>query len=133
MTRVRLAILALAALLSAFVFACGGGTTPSGAHTDAAAPAAATSAAPAGPLATFKDGTYEVGSGAGQVKPGKYRTTAPAAGLGCYWARLKGLSGDFADLIANGNIAAGAPAVVTIAKTDKGFEASGGCEWKLSP
>lgn len=50
---------------------------------------------PVGPLTTFTDGTYEVGTGDGQVPPGRYR----ASGSGCYWARLR--SSDERDAITN--------------------------------
>ena len=63
------------------------------------------------------DGVSMVGV---DVAPGTYR----AAGEYCYWARLKGTSGEFGDIIANSN----GPGVVTIAATDKAFE-SRRCQW----
>ena len=45
--------------------------------------AAPTTTQNAGPIAVFTDGMYEVGTGNGQVAPGKYRATGH-----CYWARL---------------------------------------------
>ena len=65
---------------------------------------------------TFGDGIHVVGK---EIKPGTYRTKG---GSGCYWARLKSFSGTL-DAIAANNNAAG-PEVVTIARTDKGFESS---------
>jgi hypothetical protein len=102
--------------------------TFSGDPMAAAAPAAApVPAAPSGPLTTFGSGTYEVGTGDGQVTPGKYRTVGPEAGDfgSCYWARLKDTDGDFDSIIANGNTEG--PAVVTISKTDGAFETR--CTW----
>lgn len=60
------------------------------------------------------DGTWVVGQ---DIKPGTYRNSD---GGECYWARLKGLTGDFSELLANGNTAG--QAVVTIKPTDKGFQ-----------
>lgn len=59
------------------------------------------------------DGTYEVGA---DIKPGKYIS----GGELCYWARLKGLSGEFGDIIANGN--GPGRQIVIIRKSDKAFE-----------
>lgn len=69
------------------------------------------------------DGTYEVGT---DVQPGTYVSSTPASG-NCYWARLKGTSGSFEDIIANNNSAG--QSVVTIAPTDKVFESSGCNDW----
>jgi hypothetical protein len=89
--------------------------------------ATATTAAPAPTrpkpvAATFGDGQFAV---PGEVKPGTYRATNPDGN--CYWARLKGFSGDLDDLLANGNPSG--PARVTIARTDKGFESTRCGEW----
>jgi hypothetical protein len=88
-------------------------------------PTTATSTAPptpAGPLTSFADGTWEVGAGAGQVAPGKYKTTVPNDSWGCYWERLRGTGGSFDEIIANGNGAKNTPVLVTIAATDKAFK-----------
>lgn len=73
------------------------------------------------------DGTFVVGD---EVKPGTYKTTGPAdsAFPNCYWARLKGTSGDFEDIIANGNPQG--QTTVTIASGDGAFQTSGCEEWK---
>lgn len=84
--------------------------------------------APAGPTAThaptatptpsfahFSDGTFQVGK---DIQPGTYRTRSGSPG--CYWARLSGFGGTVDEIIANDNT--DAPAVVTIASSDKGFE-----------
>jgi hypothetical protein len=89
----------------------------------------ATTAPPPGPLASFGDGTYEVGTNAGMVPPGKYRTTVPTDSFGCYWERLKGLSGQFDDIITNDIAQAGTPVIVTIASSDKGFKSTGCGTW----
>lgn len=91
------------------------------------APVAPTSAAPAGPKTSITEGIWNVGT---EVVAGTYRTTVPKGSFGCYYARLRGFSGAFSDIIANGNLAAGATGRVTIAPTDKGFQAVGDCTWE---
>ncbi|MGA5424918.1 hypothetical protein [Streptomyces lavendulocolor] len=69
------------------------------------------------------DGTFLVTQ---EVRPGTYRSAGPADTLtDCYWARLKGTTGDPSEIIANG--AGKGPATVTILATDKAFQTSG-CE-----
>jgi len=92
--------------------------------------AAASSAPPAGPITAFADGTYQIGTGAGLVPPGTYKTTVPTDSFGCYWERLKDLSGGFEAIIANENHGKGEPVIVTIAPTDKGFKTQGCGTWK---
>ncbi len=70
----------------------------------------------------FSDGTYQVGS---DMQPGTYRTREGSSG--CYYARLGGFSGEFDDILANGN--ATGPAIVTIQPTDVGFESNGCGTW----
>lgn len=89
----------------------------------------ATSAAPAGPKTSFGDGTWEIGTAAGLVAPGKYRTTVPQDSFNCYWERLKGTSGSFDDIIANDNVSPGTPTVVTIGATDAAFKSRGCGTW----
>lgn len=82
--------------------------------------------APSGPLTTFGAGTYEVGTGDGQVAPGRYKTPGPEDGdHSCYWARLKNTDGDLEAIIANGN--AEGPTVVTVGPRDGAFETR--CQW----
>ncbi len=69
----------------------------------------------------FGEGKYIVGV---DIAPGTYR----ARGEGCYWARLRGFSGDFNELIANGN--PDGQAIVTIARSDRGFESARCGTWK---
>jgi len=83
------------------------------------APTGPATAATAGPAA-FGDGVFRVGA---DVAAGTYRADAD----GCYWARLKGLSGEIADVLANG-LAAG-PAVVTILPSDAAFQSRGCRRW----
>ncbi|MET9952450.1 hypothetical protein ABZ135_13010 [Streptomyces sp. NPDC006339] len=72
------------------------------------------------------DGTFLVGS---EVQPGTYRSAGPADGLAdCYWARLKGTTGELGDIVANH--AGKGPATVTILATDKAFQTSGCQTWK---
>jgi len=59
------------------------------------------------------------------VQPGTYRTRSGSPG--CYFARLKGFSGQLDDIVTNENT--NGPAVVTIAATDKGFESRGCATW----
>jgi hypothetical protein len=70
------------------------------------------------------DGVFLVGS---DIQPGEYRTS-PEGGL-CYWARLSGTSGDFDEIIANGNPTG--PTVVTIEDSDYAFETTDCTEWIL--
>lgn len=90
-----------------------------------AAPAPSTVApapAPKPKIVSFDgSGTYEVGS---EVKPGLYRSEG-----GGYWERLKDVTGDFDDIIANGNPAG--QAYVQIRKADGYFSTSGNEEWVL--
>jgi hypothetical protein len=65
----------------------------------------------------FDDGTFVVGK---DIQPGTYRTRE--ASPGCYYARLSGFGGTFDEIIANNNT--DAPAIVTIAASDKGFEST---------
>lgn len=135
--RTRALIAVLAAPAAAFVLACSASPSSSsnragpqdpgtggaaGAATEAAAPE------PTGPVTAFADGTYEVGTGAGQVPPGKYKTTA---GELCYWARLRNLSGD-GDIIASDLVKEGAPVIVTILASDKGFKTERCGTWRKS-
>lgn len=72
---------------------------------------------------TFGDGTWEVGE---DLRAGTYRLREPAGF--CYWARLRGFGGDLNDIIANENVV-DAYGVVTIKKSDAGFESNGCDEW----
>jgi hypothetical protein len=89
--------------------------TPPPATTAAAKPPAPAKPAPA---QIAQDGVHMV---PGEVKPGTYRTTVPPDSFGCYWARLKGTSGQFEDTIANGNGTAGQRMTVTVKASDKAF------------
>lgn len=73
------------------------------------------------PARTYGDGAYDVGS---EIQPGTHKTS----GGECYWERLKGFSGDFEDILTNGNISG--PSRMTIRSTDKGVTFSGGCGWQ---
>ena len=69
------------------------------------------------------DGTFLIPS---EVKPGTYRSGAPASG-NCYWARMKDATGDTDSIIANGN--SSGPSTVTIRAGDKAFQTSGCEDW----
>lgn len=67
-------------------------------------------------------GVFLVGE---DIQPGTYSTE----GSSCYWARLSGVSGDFDDIISNGNL--DGPGYVTIAESDSAFETTRCGEWTL--
>jgi hypothetical protein len=79
-------------------------------------------ATPVPTYAHFGDGTFQVGK---DIQPATYRTREGSSG--CYYARLKGFSGGFEDIIANENT--DGPAVITIAATDKGFQSQNCGTW----
>ena len=57
--------------------------------------------APSNPLVSLDPGTYTVGQ---EIAPGIYAGMAGQSVLdSCYWARLKGVSGSFDEIIANDN------------------------------
>lgn len=131
--RTRVAVAVLAAPLAAFILACGASPSSSSGNAGPQDPgttvaAEAEAAAPTGPVTAFADGTYEVGTAAGQVPPGKYKTTA---GELCYWSRLRNLSGDD-DIIASDLVKEGAPVIVTILASDKGFKTERCGTWRKS-
>ncbi len=68
------------------------------------------------------DGTFQVSK---DIQPGTYRTRE--ASSGCYYARLKGFGGTIDDIIANANT--DAPAIITIAAKDKGFQTNNCGVW----
>ncbi len=130
--RTRTFVTAVAVPLAVLSMACGASPSSNSGSVGAQDPvvaseeAAKAAPAPTGPITAFADGIYEVGTGPGQVVPGKYKTTPPAD---CYWERLKGTSGSD-DIIANDNLAAGAPAIVTILKTDAAFRSKRCGTWQ---
>jgi len=65
----------------------------------------------------FGDGNHIVGT---DIQPGTYRTRK--ASSGCYYSRLNGFGGSLSEIISNENT--DAPAVITIATTDKGFKST---------
>lgn len=81
------------------------------------APAETVTAQPAGPTSAFDEGTLTVGD---DIQPGTYKAPNPSGN--CYWARLKGTSGELGDIISNGNPSG--PVTVTIKATDKAFDSS---------
>jgi hypothetical protein len=89
--------------------------------TSTTAQATTTTAAPTTSLTlpepAFGAGTHVVGE---DVQPGVYETGIVEGLFGCYWERLSGLSGEFEDIIANGNVAN--HDVVEILDGDAGFD-----------
>ena len=76
---------------------------------------------------SFLDGTWRVGV---EIKPGLYRTRPPPSSFGfpgCYWARLRGLSGEAKDIIVADTT--GAPVQIQIAATDVAFRSIGCGQW----
>ncbi len=74
------------------------------------------------PLPGFGAGTQLVGT---DMQPGRYTSH----GAHCYWERLAGLSGDFDDIIVNGN--SEAQAIVEIVPGDVAFNSSGCGRWTI--
>lgn len=81
---------------------------------------------PDGPRTSFTDGTFVVGT---DIAPGTYKTEGPypRALPNCYWARLKGVSGELGDVITNGNTRG--PTTVTIKPGDTAFKSNGCATW----
>lgn len=75
------------------------------------------------------DGTYRVGD---DIKAGEYSTTVPDSSSLCYWERLKGTSGEFDDIIANGVADPGEKVTVTVKDKDKAFKSQGCGPWTKS-
>ena len=80
----------------------------------------------AGPIGLLPPGVYEVGTGAGQVAPGKYRSSGPdgSNAAGCYYARLRHNDGSFGDILGS-NITEG-QSLMTV-KTSDGYVEIAGC------
>lgn len=126
----------LGASTVAFIIACanpngpnakGIEAKPSGQATTATAP----STPAAGPLTSFGDGQFKVGTKPGQIAPGTYVTVVPANSKNCYWERERSLSGDIDAIIVNGNVKPGSQVFITIEPNDKGFNSHGCGTWKL--
>ena len=73
----------------------------------------ADTAKPEHPSTEVSHGTSRVGV---DIVAGTYRTEGTDS---CYWARLSGFTGEFSDILANGNPRG--PAIVTILASDAGF------------
>lgn len=73
----------------------------------------------------FGSGTYEIGTGKGQIKPGRYRTTRTVDD--CYWERTR-TDGEIID----NNFATHAQSItVTVAPTDGSFTSQRCGSWQL--
>lgn len=77
-------------------------------------------APPPPPAVAFADGTFVVGN---QIQAGTYQASS---GSDCYWARLRGFSGGFGDIIAN---SFARQTIVTIEPSDAGFESKSCGNW----
>jgi hypothetical protein len=100
------------------------------AHAPAAPPlglVARRPAPPTGPLTSFGDGTYQVGTAPGDVAAGSYRSTGSTEGMSCYWARTKDPTGNVDTIIADGYPSG--PTTITIKDSDGAFLASGCAPW----
>lgn len=75
------------------------------------------------------DGTFVLGE---DIEAGQYRTTVPQGSALCYWERLRGLSGDFDDIIANGVADPGDKLTVTLAADDRAFKTQGCGAWNAA-
>jgi hypothetical protein len=95
--------------------------TTSPAQTRVSTPTSTTQPESAGPVTSFGNGTYVMGS---QILAQTYHA---AGGTDCHWARLSSLGGTASDIIAD-NHALG-PAIVTIAPSDAAFESDGCGTW----
>ena len=69
------------------------------------------------------NGTFRIGK---DVQPGTYRTRSASSGR--YYAQLRALSGSLDDILADAFT--NAPAIITIAPSDKGFQAQDCGIWK---
>ena len=67
------------------------------------------------------DGTFLVGS---EIQPGTYRSVDNSL---CYWERKSGTSGDFNEILANGNV--DGQAIVTIEPYDVAFTSTRCSDW----
>jgi hypothetical protein len=95
----------------------------------APAPTVTVTAAPALAGATMPgDGTFVVGTKAGDWPPGTWQSGTPASG-NCYWATLSNLSGTGATsgIIANNNSAG--PSVMTVPSSAVGVQVTGCAAW----
>lgn len=92
-------------------------TTTTEATTTTAAPTTTTA-----PLPGFGGGTQLVGT---DVQPGRYVSEGDL----CYWERLSGVSGDFDEIIVNGNT--DGQAIVEITAGDVAFNSSTCGRWTL--
>lgn len=98
----------------------GGSTTPTPTPTPSAAPPALT-----GPLTSFTNGTYEVGT---DIAVGKHKTPGPGSTdiMDSCCEEVGDGSGSLTGISQNDNLTG--PGVVTLEK-GKVFKAAGGCTW----
>jgi hypothetical protein len=128
-------VLAVVVILIIAGIAGGGGSSgdssPSATDTPSSSPSQSPSSAPSvkatkspkpkPQVPSYADGTYRIGR---DIKPGTYRSSVRGT---CYWATLRGFGGNISDIIQNGN---NSPAIVTLVRTDRGFQTQGCGDWK---
>ena len=100
---------------------------PTVTKTVTAKPAAPATAGPTMP----GDGTFAVGTAAGDWAPGTWQTAGAVGGSSgdCYWATLSDLTGNDGSILANDNTTG--PAVVTVGSGVAGVQVSGCDAWHL--
>lgn len=83
------------------------------------------------PLAVLGDGTYVIPT---QALPGTWTTDGVSqingSLLGCYWARLRSLTGEMNSVIASDNLAPSAQTTISVRGSDAAIKFSGGCQWR---
>lgn len=77
---------------------------------------------PARPANAFTAGSYDVGTGSGQIAPGRYHTEGSDS---CYFARLRNTDGEVSSIITNAM--AFGPTTINVKSTDAAFEIKGDC------
>jgi len=107
------------------LIACGetGGTASTNSDSSSSSSSSTSSSSTPVPIDNhphFGDGMFQVGK---DIQAGTYRTRVGSTG--CYYARLRGF--DTQEIISNDNT--DAPAVITIAATDKAFESKNCGTW----
>jgi hypothetical protein len=80
----------------------------------------------------YRPGVHVVVDGVDQMAAGRYRTRGPVGDTGpCAYARLSGLDGEAADVIAERAVAG--PATLRVRPTDAGVTLEGPCLWIPEP
>ena len=84
------------------------------------------------PVTVYRPGVHVVGDGVDEMSAGRYRTRGPVGdGAPCAYARLSGLDGRAADVIAERAVTG--PATLRVRPTDAGVTLAGPCLWIPEP